>query len=131
MKRLIGILFVLLVLFCGWRLYIYWDKFLSEGGKESTSTEVNPERLPGMPYQLAPSYDLATRQGTAAMRTWLKNYGHLLQDPRKAWIELDLCVSLARENPVEAKRIFDEVKNRTPQTSPVWPRVKQLEKSFE
>jgi hypothetical protein len=55
----------------------------------------------------------------------------MVQDPRKAWIELDYCIAVAREDPAEAKRAFASVKNRTPQSSPVWPRIKQLEKTYE
>jgi hypothetical protein len=131
MKKLIGILFILIVLFCGWRLYVYWEKFDSKDAAKDNPAEVNPSKLPGMPYQLEPSYDLASRQGTAAMRAWLNNYGRLIQDPRKAWIELDFCRDIYRDNPVEAKRIFEDVKSRTPHSSPVWPRVKELEKTFE
>ncbi len=46
------------------------------------------------------------------------------QDPRKAWIELDSCVAIAREDPSEARRVFAEVKKRT-------PRVKALEKTYK
>ena len=38
---------------------------------------------------------------------------------------------ITRDNPQEAKRIFDEVKDRTPPTSPVWPRIHELEKSYQ
>jgi hypothetical protein len=55
----------------------------------------------------------------------------MIQDPRKAWIELDYCVVLARENPKEARRIFDQVKQRIRPDSPVYPRIKQLEPTFE
>ena len=65
------------------------------------------------------------------MRAWLKTHGAQLQDPRKAWIELDFCVAITREDPAEARRIFKSVKERLQPTSPVWPRVKQLEKSYE
>ena len=55
----------------------------------------------------------------------------MVQDPRKAWIELDYCVLVSREDLSEARRVFAEVKKRTPPSSPVWPRVKDLEKVYE
>ena len=54
-----------------------------------------------------------------------------VEDPRKAWIELDYCVAVAREDTSEAKRVFKEVKERTPTSSPVWPRIQQLEKTYQ
>ena len=46
------------------------------------------------------------------MRNWLKTYGQSVEDPRKAWIELDYCVAVAREDPAEARRVFAAVKER-------------------
>ena len=62
------------------------------------------------------------------MKNWLKTHSQSVEDPRKAWIELDYCVAVAREDPAEARRVFATVKERTPPSSPVWPRIKQLEK---
>jgi hypothetical protein len=90
-----------------------------------------PEQLPGMVSQLEPSLQAAKNQGAAAMKNWLKTYGYAIHDPRKAWIQLDYCLLLSRENPAEARRLFAEIKNRTPETSPVWRRIKQLEKTYE
>ncbi len=73
----------------------------------------------------------AQQKSPAAFRKWLKTYDKALQDPRKAWIELDYCVAIAREDPSEARRVFAEVKKRTPPSSPVWPRVKALEKTYK
>ena len=84
-----------------------------------------------MPQQLQASLQAAQKQGASALRGWLKSYAKIVQDPRKAWIELDYCVLIAREDPAEAKRIFAGVKERTPATSPVFPRIKQLEKTYE
>jgi len=54
-----------------------------------------------------------------------------VEDPRKAWIELDFCVAVAREDPAEARRVFAAVKERIGPASPVWPRMKELEKTYE
>jgi hypothetical protein len=65
------------------------------------------------------------------LRNWLKAYDRQIKDPRKAWIELDYCVLVAREDPAEARRVFASVKDRMPASSPVWPRIKQLEKTYQ
>jgi len=77
------------------------------------------------------SLQAAKKQGASGLRTWLKSYGQMVQDPRKAWIELDYCVMVSREDLPEARRVFAEVKARTSPASPVWPRVKDLEKTYE
>ena len=134
MTKSIGVLIVLVVVFFGYRFYLYWDKIRDEHDRQKrveAAANVSPESLPGMPYQLDPSLRAAREKGPVAFRTWFNTYERQLADPRRAWIELDLCVALARENPAEAKRIFAGVKGRVPPASPVWPKMKELEKTFE
>jgi hypothetical protein len=38
---------------------------------------------------------------------------------------------IARDNPAEARRIFAEVKKRTPEKSPIMPRIKKLEDAYK
>jgi hypothetical protein len=134
MTKLISILIILLVLLGGWQLFKYWEKVRDDqetAQKEAAARAVVPEHLPGLPEKLEPSLQAAKQQGAAALGNWLKTYGAAVQDPRKAWIELDYCVMIARENPAEAKRVFAAVKERMPPASPVWPRVHELEKSYQ
>jgi hypothetical protein len=134
MSKLISILIALLILLAGWKLVEYWQNIQNDRGtvkKEAPACVLSPEQLPGMPYQLQPSLDAAEKQGATALRNWLTTYDRYLQDPRKASIELDYCVMIARNNPNEARRTFAAVKQRTPPSSPVWPRVQQLRKSYE
>jgi hypothetical protein len=138
MTKLIAIVVILLVLWGGWELFFYWERVKNEQEtqkKQEAATLVQGETLSGMPFQVSQamekSLQQAQAQGAGAMREWLKAYGNMVQDPRKAWIELDYCLLLARENPAEAKRVFAEVKARTPQSSPVWPRIKQMEKTYQ
>ncbi len=134
MTKLIGVVIILLLLWGGWELFFYWERVKNEEEtqkKQSAAAAVMGERLPGMPYQLEPSLSAAQSQGAAGLQAWLKTYGRTIQDPRKAWIELDYLVLISRDNPAEAKRLFAEVKARTPETSPVWQRIKQLEKTYE
>jgi hypothetical protein len=134
MTKLISILIIAVVLYGGWQLFLYYDRVKSEdeqAQKKAAVENVSPQQLPGMPYQLETSLEAAQKQGAAWLRNWLKTYGPSIQDPRKAWIQLDYCVQVSREDPAEARRVFAEVKSRTPDSSPVWKRIKQLEKTYE
>jgi len=134
MTKLISALIILAVLFCGWQLFFYWEKIKNEEEnqkKQAAAAVVVGEQLSGMPYQLEASLRSAEAQGAAGLKNWLKTYGSKIQDPRKAWIELDYCLLISRANPAEARSLFAEVKRRTPESSPVWPRIKQLEKTYD
>ncbi len=138
MTKVIAVVIILLVLWGGWELFFYWERVKNEQEtqkKQEAAALVVGENLPGMPYlnsqNLEQSLRKAQSDGAGAMRAWLKAYGNQVQDPRKAWIQLDYCLLLAREDPAEARRVFAEVKARTPQTSPVWSRIKQMEKTYQ
>jgi hypothetical protein len=131
--KLIGAVVIIAMLYGGWHLFLYWEDVRNE--KESIrkeqATAVSGDTLQGLPYGYDQSLHNAESQGAAALKTWLKDYGHLVQDPRKAWIELDYCVMVARNDPAEARRVFAGVKERIGPTSPVWKRVKQLAPTYE
>ena len=134
MTKLIAALIIVAVLFGGWRLFLYWEKVKNEEEtkqKQEAAAAVMGDQLPGLPYQLEASLQTARKQGAAGLRTWLKTNSRSVEDPRKAWIELDFCVAVAREDPAEAKRVFAAVKERIGPSSSVWPRMKQLEKTYE
>ena len=134
MTKLIAVVILVAVLYGGWELFFYWEKVKNEQEtqqKQAAAAIVAGEQLEGMPPQMEPMLKAAESQGAAGLRNWLKAYGASIHDPRKAWIELDYCLLISRENPAEAKRLFAEVKSRTPETSPVWPRIKKLEKAYE
>ncbi len=134
MTRLIAVLILVAALYAGWQLYFYWEKVKNEeeaAQKQAVVSQVVPEQLPGLPQPLEPTLQAAQKQGAAGLRKWLKTYGQVVHDPRKAWIELDYCLMLSREDPAEAKRVFTAVKDRTPESSPVWPRIKQLERTYQ
>src|SRR5438105_13346274 len=134
MTKLIAALIIVAVLFGGWHLYFYWEKVRDEKERardEAAAAEVTGDSLPGLPDKLGPSLQAAQNQGAAGLRNWLKTYGQAVKDPRKAWIELDYCVAVTREDPAEAKRVFGRVKERTTKSSPVWPRMQKLAKTYE
>ncbi len=133
MTKLIALLMVVAVLWGGWELFFYWEKVENnqETEKKQAAALMGGEALPGMPYPLEASLQNAKKQGAAAMGAWLKTYGSVIQDPRKAWIQLDYCMMISLEDPSQAKRLFAEIKARTPHTSPVWPRIEQLQRTYE
>ncbi|EEF62656.1 hypothetical protein [Pedosphaera parvula] len=134
MKLAIAALIVIAVLFGGYQVWEYWDKVSHDrdvAEKDAAAHKIVPEQLAGMPTGLQPTYQAAQKGGAAGIRSWLRIYGAKVQDPRKAWIELDYAVAISREDPVEAKKVYAEVKNRIPENSEVSGRVKELEKAFQ
>lgn len=135
MKALISILIVVIVGFVGFRLFDHWEhvkerRVLEE--RAARGKDVNPDELQGLPWQLAQKYQ--------EMKTDPKKLGPFIesirklqgvQDPRLAWIELDYVVMISATDPLEAKRIFQAVKKRTPADSPIVPRIRSLEKNYE
>ena len=133
MTKLIWALIIVVVIYIGWNLFQYWEKVDNEEAtkKREAAALLNPAALPGMDYALEQSYQIAQQHGVVALRNWLQAHDKDIQDPRKAWIELDFCVAITRDDPTEARRVFKAVKDRTPQNSPIQPRLKQLESSYE
>jgi len=134
MTKLIAIVIVLLVLYGGWNLFLYYDRVKNEEAtakQEQAAAVVTEGQLSGVPQPLETSLAAAREQGAAGLTNWLKTYAQMIQDPRRAWIELDYVVLLSRSNPAEARRIFADVKQRTGPTSPVWQRIKQLQQTYE
>jgi hypothetical protein len=132
MTKLIWIAIVLAVIYVAYSLFTYWEQVRDEKESKETAARLaqRPEAMSGMPQQLESTLQAAQQAGLPTFRRWLDTYGPMIQDPRKAWIELDYCVMIARDNPKEARRIFAEVKQRTQPDSPVYTRIKQLEPTF-
>ncbi|HEX3799511.1 MAG TPA: hypothetical protein VH413_12500 [Verrucomicrobiae bacterium] len=134
MSKLIGALIIALVIWGGYQLFEVWDTYDKDQdvkAKEAAVGPVNGDQLPGMPDNLRSTYDIAQKNGAVGIRKWLKAYGPKIEDPRLAWIELDYVVLVSHDDPVEAKKVFEDVKARIQPSSPVYPRVKQLEKTYE
>jgi hypothetical protein len=133
-KTLIIIVIAVAVGLGGWQLFEYWQKVQDEKDtqeKTAAAAVVNPDALAGLPNGLDVSLHAAQQQGADALGNWLKAYGNVVQDPRKAWIQLDYVLLITRQNPQEAKRVFNEVKDRILPSSPVWPRLHEMEKSYQ
>ena len=134
MTKIISVLIIVLVLYGGWNLFLYWEKVRDEKEntrRAATAATVIPEQLPGLPVGLEPTLQAAQKGGAVGLKNWLRQYDRVVGDPRRAWIELDYVVLVARDDPAEARRVFAAVKKRTTPASPVYERVKQLEKTYE
>jgi len=134
MKVIIAIVVVALLGFVGFKVWEYWTQ--TEGDKPlagNPTGEVRPTSLQGLPPQLEPRLLEAQRRGPDTFKEFIDSIkkSPLVKDPRLAWIELDYVVMIASRDPAEAKRLFAKIKERTPPDSPVYPRIKSLEKTFE
>jgi hypothetical protein len=110
------------------------SRYQSIEKKETVANQPAPvpnSSLEGMPYQLQGSLDAAESQGPAALKRWIDANRRYLHDPKLGDIELDLAVSLMRQNLAEARTIYKDVKSRTPANSPLQGRLQKLSKSFE
>jgi len=133
MTKLIWILIFAVIGFVAYTLFQQWEVAQGNRAEEQKQLKViaDGSGLAGMPSHLESGYRKAKEKSAAAFQTWFTANEKFLSDPRKAWIELELCVALSRSNPAEAKRIYERVKGRVPPSSPVYGKVKELEKTFQ
>lgn len=135
MKIAIRLLIIGAVIFAGYKFIQYWETVSKEreAQKQAGTSQMDPRLLPGVPPQAEAALQEAYNKGTPGLKEWLDNAKRspLIRDPRLAWIELDYVVRISREDPITAKKIFAEVKRRTPPDSPVYRRIKELEKTYE
>ena len=133
MKYVIGLVIIIGLAMGAWQLNQYWGTFKEKEPASAAPAppDVSGEHLPGMLPRLQPVLEAAQKRGAPGLHDFLTMYGNTISDPRRAWIELDYVVLLAQSSPGEARREFAKVKSRVPPGSPVYNRVKQLEKTYE
>lgn len=137
MKAAISILVIIIVAVGGYKLWEYWDKVSQEkelNEKAADGSDITEYQLPGMAsYELEQRYVQAKQKGAAAIKDFLETYRKApkFQDPRKAWIELDYVLLINGSDPLEAKRIFLDVKQRIPTNSVIYPRIRAMSKTYE
>lgn len=136
MKALIGIFIALVIGMGGYRIYEHWEKVKERrvlDDRAARGADINPDELPGMPWQLVVKLHDAQRGDVATLKRFIdscKNFPDV-KDPRLAWVELDYVVKISATDPIEARKVFQAVKKRTPTDSPIYPRIKSLEKNYE
>jgi hypothetical protein len=135
MRQILGILIVVAVLVMFKRLYAKYEAIKREGTKSEQTTPAGPAdasaSLPGLPPNLEVRLQAAHKEGAEGLRRFLAQYRYAVTDPRLASIELDYVVLVNLQDPAEAKRVFKSVQQRTLPSSPVYGRVKQLEKTYQ
>ena len=107
-KAVTSVVIIILVLYGVFKTWEYWDKISNDkiaDQKQAVASAIVPEQLAGLPREY--------------------------ETTRKAWIELDYVVMVSREDPAEARRVFAAVKKRTAESSPVYPRIQTLEKTYQ
>lgn len=87
--------------------------------------------LPALPPHLEDTLAAAKRQGAEAVKIWLKANKGAVQDPRLADVELDYAVLVAGKNFGEAQEVIAAVKARITEESPVYEKLKKLEKAYQ
>ena len=137
MRFVIGLIIIVGLSLGAYQLYEYWGKF-KDKDTDTVATapapamqSVSGDQLSGLPPKLQPMLDAAQKRGAAGLHDFLETYASKIADPRKAWIELDYVVLLAQGSPGAARQKFQEVKSRIQPGSPVYNRVKELEKTYE
>ena len=136
MKRLISIFVILAVCIGAYKLFDYWERTsLDEevNKKMEDGSDIREYDLSGMPYQLEQKYAQAKAKGASGLKEFLDAYGKAPKflDPRKAWIQLDYAVLIAGSDPLEAKKIFIDVKDRIRTNAPIYRRIRAMSKTFE
>ena len=87
--------------------------------------------LPGLPPTLEAALQAAHKLGAEGLRNFLNRYRFSIQDPKLAAIELDYVVLVSLRDPAEGKRVFKAVQARTPTWSPIYARIRSLEKNYQ
>src|SRR5262245_35403451 len=138
MKALIGILIAPIVFLGGMKIYQPWKQVEEQNTleqKAAAGADVDPRTLQGLPWQLDLKLQEAKQAGPDAFKRFVEQLrsGKFpdVKDPRLAWIELDYVVAISSEDPLKAKEVFREVKKRTPEDSPIYPRIKQLSRTYD
>lgn len=142
MKFVIGLIIVVGLSLGAYQFYEYYSKYQGKSEDQiehPTAAAPAPvqnyaasgDQLPGLPPKLQPILETAEKRGASGLHDFLQTYGSQISDPRKAWIELDYVEFLSQGSPGEARHLFKEVQARTQQDSPVYGRVKQLEKTYD
>jgi len=136
MKVLIGILICLIVGLGVYKIWEHWTQVQQQNSleeKAAAGPNIDPRTLTGLPWQLDLKLTEAQQAGPEAFKRFvegLRKYPDV-KDPRLAWIELDYVVLISSSDPLKAKQIFYDVKKRTPTDSPIYPRIRQLSKTYD
>ena len=131
MKIVIAAVVIIGLVLGSWQIWEYWQQFKEKETVSRTATEVPASQLRGLPEKLEPVLAEAQKKGANGLRTFLASYSKSIGDPRLASIELDYVILVTKNDIAEARRVFAKVKKRTDSSSPIYSRIKQMEKTYE
>ncbi|HEY3862058.1 MAG TPA: hypothetical protein VGO59_09240 [Verrucomicrobiae bacterium] len=133
MKYVIGLVVIVGLSLGAWQLHQYFGTFQPKPapGAAPAPPPVYGDQLSGLPRNLEAQLQDAEQRGAPAMKRFLAAHAHEINDPRRAWIELDYVVLAGASDPGEARLVFQKVKARLAPGSPVYARMKQLEPTYE
>jgi hypothetical protein len=118
-----------------YQIHEYWGNFKDKPPATSAQPQAPPEvsgdQLPGLPRPLEGPLQTAEQNGAASMKEFLAAHAKEIKDPRLAWIQLDYVILAGASDPGEARLVFRKVHGRLTSGSPVYSRMKQLEKTYE
>ena len=130
MKFVLAFLIIAVLALAGWKGYEQWEE--SKASENANNTVViTGSELGGMPGDWEGELRHAKTRGASGVKDFLRKHRSQLQDPRLADIELDYVVLVAKDDVAEARTTFARVKSRVPPSSPIYPRIKQLEKTYQ
>jgi hypothetical protein len=135
MKNVIVILLIVGAAFGTWRYYKNSESAAPAAAEASSSPSartgpLTEDQIPRMHEELESSLNTARQRGAYGLKQWLAAYGNSVRDPRLAWIQLDYVILVSQSNLGEARRVFDLVKKRVPETSVIYSRIKKMEPSY-
>ncbi len=144
MSKLLGLLIILGLLYVGRLLFKEYEAVKAKDSRQEQAAYDQPpvsapapvangggSGLPGLPSSLEAQLTAARSQGASGLKNFLQTYRHAIRDPRLAEIELDYVVQASRQDPGDARRVFKTVQQRTQPGSPLYSRVKGMERSYE
>ncbi len=134
MNKFLGILIVIGIGIVGWRFAERYQRAKDEA-VDPRQAQIAPEPIdrsdPGMALELEASFEAAKAQGAATLKNWLFRYRFHVREPRLSEIELDYILMVQGSDPVEARKVFAEVKRRHGPKSPLANRIERLAKTYE
>lgn len=132
MKFVIALVIIVGLSLGAWQLYQYWGNFKDKPpATVNAPAEVSGDQLAGLPSNLESPLQTAEQHGASALKEFLTVHGKEIKDPRLAWIQLDYVVLVGASDRGEARLVFRKVEARVTDGSPVYSRVKELEKTYQ
>ncbi|MHB1307418.1 MAG: hypothetical protein ACYDC1_08670 [Limisphaerales bacterium] len=129
MKAVISLLIIAAVVWFAMSFRDYAGKSMRESEKPA-DVQYAPGRLPGLPKELEGALEAAKREGPEGLKKWLAQNRNEVMEPRLTDIELDYVILAGRENPAEARRVLNVIKQRIASDSPAHQRFGQLDRAY-